>query len=623
MTDLSRRALLEGAGLAAIASVLPMSALAQAAGGPASTGAAWDLSDLYASDAAWESERQAVLKLLPSLETWKGKLGSSPQTMKAALDAIYAASNRADRLYLYASLAADADTRNGPNQERRGQAIDLATQVDSATSWVDPEIVRLGQQKIAALEAGDPGLSIYKHQLDKTLRLAPHTLGDEAEAVLAAASTIEDAPTQIRGQIAESDIPWPTVMLSTGPVRLDNQGFTKAREAPVRADRKAAFEGFFGEYDAFKGSLGASLTAHVQAHIFEAKSRHYSSALEAALSPNAIPTAVYHTLIEQCRAGLPVLQRYFEIRKRLMKLDELHYYDLYPPITALDRTFTIPEMRTLTLEAVTPLGPAYQKTLADATAARWMDPLPRKGKRAGAYTNSTYGVHPYLLLNLFENYEGLTTYAHEWGHAMHSVLANAAQPLPNAEYTIFTAEIASTNNEQLLNRMMVDKAKTPAEKVFYLDQLAELFKGTFFRQTQFAEFELAIHEAAERGEGLSGEKFSEIYLKILKAYYEPAVKIDDLYAIEWAYIPHFFRDFYVYQYATCVAASAFFSERTLTGGPKERESYLDVLRAGGADYPVDVIKRAGLDMTSPAPYQALVAKFGRCLDQIEAELKKM
>ena len=623
MTDLSRRALLEGAGLAAIASALPLGALAQGADGSASTGAAWDLSDLYANDAAWEAERQAVLKLLPSFATWRGKLGSSPQTLKAALDAIYAASSRADRLYLYASLAADADTRNGPNQERKGQAIDLGTEVESASSWVDPEIVRLGPQKISELEAAEPGLSIYRHQLDKTLKLAPHTLGDEAEAVLAAASTIEDSPTQIRGQIAESDIPWPTVTLSTGPVRLDNQGFTKAREAPVRADRKAAFEAFFGEYQAFKGSLGASLTAHVQAHVFEAKTRHFANSLEAALSPNAIPTAVYHTLIEQCRAGLPVLQRYFEIRKRLMKLDELHYYDLYPPITELDRTFTLPEMRTLTLEAVAPLGPAYQKTLADGTAARWMDPLPRKGKRAGAYTNSTYGVHPYVLLNTFENYEGLTTYAHEWGHAMHSVLANAAQPLPNADYPIFTAEIASTNNEQLLNRMMVQRAKTPAEKVFYLDQLAELFKGTFYRQTQFAEFELAIHEAAEKGEGLSGDKFSEIYLRILKAYYEPAVKIDDLFAIEWAYIPHFFRNFYVYQYATCVAASAFFSDRTLAGGAKERESYLDVLRAGGSDYPVEVIKRGGLDMTSPAPYQALVAKFSRCLDQLEAELKKM
>jgi oligoendopeptidase F len=622
MIDLSRRAILSGAGLAALAAALPLNALGQ--GAPPADGAPlWDLSDIYPSLAAWSAERQAVLQSMPSLSQWRGKLGDSAASLKSALDAIYATDNRVDRLYLYASLSADADTHNGANQERRGQAQELATQLDTATSWFSPEIVRMGARKVAAFEAADAGLGVYRHQLDKILRGAPHTLGDEAEAVLAAASTIEDAPKEIRTQIADGDIPWPTVMLSSGAVRMDNQAFTQFREVPNRDDRKAAFEGFFGEYKDFKGSLGASLTAHVQAHVFESKSRHYSSSLEAALSPNAIPTTVYHTLIEQAHAGIPALQRYFELRKRMMKLDELHYYDLYPPIAALDRKFSVDEMRTLTLQAVAPLGADYQKTLAAGTAGKWMDPYPRKGKVSGAYTDGVYGVHPYLLLNLYDDYNSLTTYAHEWGHAMHSVLANAAQPLPNADYTIFTAEIASTNNEQLLNHLMVSEAKTPAEKVFYLNQLLELFKGTFYRQTQFAEFELAIHEAAEKGDGLSGDKFSEIYLGILKAYYEPAVKIDDLFAIEWAYIPHFFRNFYVYQYATCVAASAFFSDRTLAGGVKERESYLDVLRAGGSDYPVDEIKRGGLDMTTPAPYQALVAKFSRTLDQLEAELAKM
>ena len=514
MTDLSRRALLESAGLAAFAAALPLAAIAQ----PAATGAAWDLSDLFPTDAAWVAERQAVLSALPSLEQWRGKL-ADPKTMRAALDAIFAISNRVDRLYLYASLSADADTSIGANQARKGQATDLATAFGSSTSWLAPEVVRLGSGKVSASEAAEPGLGVYKHQLDKILRQGPHTLGDEAEGVLAAASTLEAAPQSIRSQIADSDMPWPTVMLSTGPVRLDNQAFTKFREAPNRADRKAAFEAFFGQYQAFQGSLGASLTAHVQAHTFEAKARHYSSALEAALAPNGIPVGVYHTLVEQARAGVPVLQRYFALRKRLMKLGELHYYDLYPSIASLDRKFGLAEMRTLTVQAVAPLGAAYQKTLADATAAKWMDPFPRKGKRSGAYTDHAYGVHPYVLLNEHDDYDSLTTYAHEWGHAMHGVLSYASQAYPNADYTIFTAEIASTNNEQLLNRMMVQQAKTPAEKVFYLDQLAELFKGTFFRQTQFAEFELAIHEAAEKGEGLSGDRYSEIYLKILKAYY--------------------------------------------------------------------------------------------------------
>jgi oligoendopeptidase F len=553
MTEISRRTLLHTAGLAAAAASTPFRVWAADAA-PTPAGAAWDLSDLFASDGAWAAEREAVKAALPSLAAWRGKLGQSAADLRAALTAIADVNRRIDRLTLYAGLSADADTRVAANQERRGLAIQLNTDFQSATAWFSPEVLQLGQAKIEAFAASDPGLAPFRHQLENTLRLGPHTLGDEAEGVLAAASTLESEPEQFRTQLALSDIPWRTVTLSTGTAVIDNQGFTGHRDSPVRADRKAVFDALFGEYDAFKGSLGEALSAEVQSHIFASKSRHYASSMEAALSPNNVPTQVYRTLIEEAHAGLPALQRYFELRKRLLKLDELHYYDLFPPITSLDRTFTIPEMRTLTLQAVTPLGMAYQSKLAAGTAAKWMDPLPRKGKAAGAYENDAYGVHPYLLLNLHENYDGLTTFAHEWGHAMHSVLADAAQTYPTAGYPIFLAEIASTNNEQLLNHLMVSQAKTPAERVFYLDQLLELFKGTFFRQTQLAEYELAIHEAAERGEGLSGEKFSEIYLKVLKTYYEPAVKIDDAYAAEWAYIPHFYYNFYVYQYATCVAA---------------------------------------------------------------------
>jgi oligoendopeptidase F len=622
MTQLSRRGLLQSAALAATNAALPMSALAADAPAADATGAAWDLSDLYASDAAWAAERQAVTAALPSLETWKGKLGQDAATLKSALTAIADLRRRVDRLELYASLSADADTRVAANQERRGQAIQLDTAFQSATAWVAPEAVQLGADRLERLLGSDAGLAPYRHYIENILRLGPHTLGGEAEGVLAAASTLQEEPEQFRTQLALSDIPWRTVMLSTGPALIDNQGYTGHRDSPVREDRKAVFDALFGAYAQFKGSLGEALSAEVQSHIFQSKSRHYTSSVEAALAPNNVPVSVYRTLIEEAHAGLPALQRYFELRKRLMKLDELHYYDLYPPITKLDQSFTIPQMRTLVLQAVTPLGEPYQKALAAGTAAKWMDPLPRKGKAAGAYENDAYGVHPYLLLNLHQNYEGLTTYAHEWGHAMHSVLADAAQPYPTAGYPIFLAEIASTNNEQLLNHLLVSQAKTPAERVFYLDQLLELFKSTFFRQTQLAEFELAVHDAAERGEGLSGDKFSEIYLKILKTYYEPAVKIDDAYAIEWAYIPHFYYNFYLFQYATCLAASAYFSDRTLTGGAEARDTYLNVLKAGGSDYPVDILKRAGLDMTSPTPYRALVAKFNRTLDQIEAELAK-
>jgi oligoendopeptidase F len=624
MSEPSRRDLMRALAALASSAGLPAGALAAAAdvGSAGERGPAWDLTDLFASDEAWSAERTSVMAAIPSLEAWRGKLGDGAQSLTSALQAISDVNRRMDRLSLYAGLAADADTRVAATQERRQLAVDLATQVQSATAWVRPEILRLGEAKVRAFRASEPGLKPFAFQLKNILRLAPHTLGDEAEGVLASASTIEDSPQEFRTQLVLSDIPWREVTLSTGKATIDNQGFTLHRESPVRADRKASFDAFFGEYGQFKTSLGAALAAEVQAHQFDAKNRKFGSSVEAALSDFNIPVQVYRTLIEECHAGLPQLHRYFDLRRRLMGLDQLAYYDLYAPATKLDRAFTLQEMRSLVLEAVKPLGEDYGKTLAAATAAKWMDPLPRKGKAAGAYENDAYGVHPYLLLNLGPSYEGLTTYAHEWGHAMHSVLADKAQPYETAGYPIFIGEIASTNNEQLLNHLMVSKAGTKAERVFYLNQLLELFRQTFFRQTMFAEFELAIHEAGEKGEGLSGEKFTQMYKALLKAYHGEAVVIDDAYAMEWAYVPHFYYNFYLYQYATCLAASAYFSDRTLAGGAADRETYLNVLRAGGSDYPVDVLKRAGLDMTSPTPYRALVAKFARTLDALEAELAK-
>jgi oligoendopeptidase F len=312
---------------------------------------------------------------------------------------------------------------------------------------------------------------------------------------------------------------------------------------------------------------------------------------------------------------------YFALRQRMLGLPDLHYYDIYPPLVRNDRHFSLAEMRTTTLAAVQPLGPEYQRLLAGGTAARWMDPFPRQGKTSGAYMNGgAYDVHPYLLLNLGENYEGMTTFAHEWGHAMHSLLAKSRQPYETADYATFTAEIASTTNEQLLARYMVDHAQSNEEKLFYLGQQMEQFRSTFFRQTMFAEFELHIHDMAEAGQGLSGERFTALYLELLRKYHGPGMEMDPLYAIEWAYIPHFYRTFYVFQYATSVSGAVYFAQSVLRGGAAERERYLDALRAGGSDYPVEILRRSGLDMTTPAPYQALIAEFGRVMDQAEALL---
>ena len=621
MSRPSRRDVFRAIAAVVASTGLPVSAIAAAVDAPAE-GAAWDLRDLFASDAAWTAERAAIAAALPSISAWRGKLGESAQSLHSALAAISALNNRLDRLGLYAGLRADADTRVPAGEERRQMAIDLATSFGSAASFVNPEVLRMGPDKVAAFEKAEPGLAPFRFQLQNILRLAPHTLSDQSEGVMAVAGGMEASPQQIRTQLVLSDIPWREVTLSTGKVTVDNQGFTAHRDSPVRADRKAVMDALFGEYGQFKSSLGSALAAEVQTHEFEAKARHYGGALETALAPNNIPTAVYRTLIAECHAGLPQLHRYFDLRRRLLGLDELRYYDIYPPVAKIDRRFSLDEMRALTLKAVEPLGPDYVKTLSAATAAKWMDPLPRKGKAAGAYENDAYGTHPYLLLNLSETYDGLTTFAHEWGHAMHSVLADAAQPYQTAAYPIFLGEIPSTCNEQLLSHLMVSTAKTKSERIFYLDQLLELLRGTFFRQTMFAEFELAIHEASERGEGMSGDAFTRIYRDLLKAYHGDAVVIDDIYAMEWAYILHFYLNFYVYQYATCVAASAYFSEKILAEGAPARDVYLGVLKSGGSDYPVEVLKRAGLDMTSPAPYRALVAKFTRTLDALEAEMAK-
>jgi len=615
MTELSRR---EALILSAAATLIPAGAFAADAARPPTE---WDLSELFPTPAAWTAERDAVIADLPGLAAYKGRLGESPATLRAALQLNSDLSRRLARLTTYANLAADADLQNAPGQERRQLAVALASQVSEANAWVNPELIALGPAKIDADLAADPALAKFAFALHDLKRLAPHTLDAAGEALLAGAIQPLAGPQAIRSQLVLSDLPWPEATLSTGKVRLDSQGYAASRTSPIRAERKLVMDSFFGAFKDFESTLGSALSAQVQGDIFVAKARRYPNALASALSGNAIPEGVYRTLVAETNAGLPVLHRYFDIRRRLLGLPDLAYYDLYPPVTKLDARFDIGAIRANTLAAVAPLGQAYVARLAEATLKPWMSGFPRKGKAAGAYMDpGAYDVHPYLLLNLSDDYEGMTTFAHEWGHAMHSLLANQAQPYELSNYPTFIAEIASTVNEQLLAEHMYRTAKTRAEKLFYLDQVCELLRGTFYRQAMFGEFELAMHETAERGEALSGAKLTEIYLGILHRYHGDAVKIEDVYGLEWAYPQHFYMDFYVYQYATSISAAVYFVDQILAGGPKARDNYLSVLKAGGSDYPVDILKRAGLDMTTPTPYRALVAKMARTLDAMEALL---
>ncbi|MBS0479521.1 MAG: oligoendopeptidase F [Proteobacteria bacterium] len=614
MPALSRREALAATALAGLVAALP--AWAQAGG------AQWDLTDLFANDAAWDEARRKALADVPGLTRYKGKLGESADTLAAFMVAQSDLNRTISRIYTYASLKADADLRVSTNQEKQAQAIDLYTAFGEAVSWASPEILAIGKAKIDAFIASNDTLKKrFDFALADTLRRADHTLSPESENLLAGVAAPFSGPSDIREQLVASDIPWPTVTLSTGKqVRLDDQAYTLNRDAPNRADRKLVFDTFWAEYGKFQNSLGAAYLSHVKADVFQKKARRYPTSLAAALSGNNVPEAVYRSLVAETNNGLPQLHRYFELRRKMLGLPDMAYYDIYPPLVALDKKVTVPDMRGITIEAVKPLGPEYADMFAKATAGKWMDPLPRPGKKSGAYMNpgAAYDVHPYLLLNLGENYSGLTTYAHEWGHAMHTLLANKYQVYEKSDYPIFTAEIASTCNEVLLAAYMVANAKTRQEKVFYLGQQLEAIRGTFYRQAMFAEFELAVHDKAEAGEGLSGEKFSAIYLDLLHRYHGPKVAVSDTYASEWAYIPHFYNSFYVYQYATCISAASYFARSILKGGTKERDNYLSVLKAGGSDYPYDILRRAGLDMASAAPYQAVVAQFKDTLDQVEA-----
>jgi oligoendopeptidase F len=582
----------------------------------------WDLGDLYPNVAAWDAERRRLLAELPKLEALSGTLGKDADSLRRGLDAISAVQRATARLAAYASLEADADQRISAAIERRELASNLAIDLGRSTSWLSNEILGIGAPMIEKYIAADPGLAKHAFFLRDTVRNAPHTLTPEGERIMAATSTLRGDAQSIYGLISNADIPWPTIRLTDGTdAKLTAAGYTRYRQADNRADRKAVFDAFWQVHRNYQHSLGATLFAEVKGNVFDAQMRKYPGALSASLAGNNLPESVYRTLVAETNAALPTLHRYLQLRKKLLGIpDDLRYYDLYPPMFTLKKTFTIEETKTITLAATAPLGREYTNTLREAVNARWMHVYPTEGKSPGAYMNgSAYGVHPYLLLNFNDDYLGLTTFAHEWGHGMHTILAGKAQPYETSQYPTFTAEIASITNEFLLNDYLVANAKSKDEKLFYLGEALENVRQTMFRQVMFAEFELRIHEAVEQGEALTGEKLTQMYCGLLKHYHgedKGVMKIDDLYCSEWSNIPHFYLNFYVFQYATSMVAAAHFADEVGKGTP-QRDTYLNMLRAGGSDYPYELLKKAGLDMAAAAPYRALFVRMDRIINQIE------
>ncbi len=585
----------------------------------------WDLSDLYASDAEWEQAYIDIEKRVDEIAGLQQGFTATPAKLADNLDQFYAAVKDFWRLGAYSNLKRDEDQRVAASQERSAKMRALGTKFSEISSWIDPSLIALGEEKLEAYMKTETRLAPYDQNIRDTLRLAPHYLDEKGEEILASASAITNSPTEIYQMIANADIPWPEIELSDGSkVTVSQAAYSAARSNPNRDDRKKVFDAFFGKWKDFEDSLGATLNTEVQANIFQAKARNYESVLEWQLAQENLPEDVYRELVKQVNANLPTLHRYFKLRGRILELDDLRYYDIYPPLVEMDTDFSFEASNKIALEVLQPLGEEYNKHLATALSSNWAHVYPQEGKRSGAYMNpGAYDVHPYVLLNHNDDYNSLSTHLHEWGHAVHTMLAKREQPFTKAFYSTFTAEMASTINEILLEEHLIGNAQTKEEKLFYLGQALESIRGTFFRQTMFAEFELAIHEAAEAGKPLTGAIFSQMYDELLKKYHgheQGVMKIDEPYNMEWAYIPHFYYDMYVFQYATSISGAAWFAEKFLAGDDKVRDDFLQVLKAGGSDYAYNILTKAGLDMAAPDAYQAIIRRMENIMDRIEALL---
>ncbi len=586
----------------------------------------WDLTDLYTSDEAWVNafiELKSRIQKLPELRDGFGKTAAN---LADTLEQQSSVTKDFYRLNSYASMQNDEDQRDPVTQQRDARVQALGTEFSQAVSWVDPALLALGEKKLRRFLKKEPRLMPFDTYIQDLLRRAPHLLDEKGEALLASTVAMTNSPTNIYGMLANADIPWQEIELSNGKKVLLNQaGYSAARANPNREDRKRVFDQFFSVWKDYEDSMGATLNAEVQANLFQARARDYDSVLDWQLSEENLPERVYRTLVAQVNDNLPTLHRYFKLRGRILGIEKLQYYDIYPPLvesgSGFSSDFGIEASKEIALEVLKPLGEEYNQHLATALDSNWAHVYPQPGKRSGAYMNgSAYDVHPYVLLNHNDDYNALSTYLHEWGHAVHTMLTKREQPFEKANYSTFTAEIASTINEILLEEHLIAASKTKEEKLFYLGQALESIRGTFYRQTMFAEFELAIHESAERGEPLTGAIFTEKYAELLKRYHgdeEGVLAIDDAYALEWAYIPHFYYDFYVFQYATSISGAAWFSERFLKGDITARDAFIETLKAGGSDYAYEILKRAGLDMASPEPYQALVRRMEDIMDRID------
>jgi oligoendopeptidase F len=579
----------------------------------------WRLEDIFSSDETWEKEFQEVKGMIGKIQDFEGTLSKSAENLFEALQYQDAISSRLGKLYTYAHMRYDQDTTNSFYQGLNERATNLYTQVASALSFVVPEILTMKEEEIAKFLQEKEELSLYKHSLDEINRQRPHVLSAKEEALLAEASEVLSASSNTFGMLNNADLTFPSVKDENGEeVEITHGRYIRFLESENQEVRKNAFKAVYETYGKYKNTFSSTLGGTVKKDNFQAKVRNYDSARQSALSNNNIPETVYDNLVNTVNKNLHLLHRYVELRKKVLGVEELHMYDLYTPlIKDVKMAVTYEEAKEYILKGLTPLGEEYSEILKEGFENRWVDVQENKGKRSGAYSSGTFGTNPYILMNWQDNVNNLFTLAHEFGHSVHSYYTRKTQPYPYGNYSIFVAEVASTCNEALLNDYLLKTIDDDKKRLYLLNHFLEGFRGTVFRQTMFAEFEHNIHELAQSGEALTSDLLTETYYELNKKYFGDSIHIDEEIGLEWARIPHFYYNYYVYQYATGYSAATALSKQILEEGQPAVDRYLEFLKAGSSDYPIEVLKKAGVDMTQSTPIEEACKVFEEKLKEME------
>lgn len=578
----------------------------------------WRLEDIFSSDETWEIAFNDIKRELPKLTLYEGKLGESSSTLLSALKLKNTIFLSLEKLYTYAHLRYDEDTTNTHYQGYYDRIISLNTEASSLTAYFLPELLSMNPKKLQSFINDNSELKLYQHLINKTISKRPYVLSQKEEALLAQASEVMKLPSTTFGILNNADLKFPAIIDEDGEeAEITHGRFIRFMESKNRQVRKDAFQSVYSTYNAFKNTFASTLNGVVKKQNFNARVRGYDSARHAALSNNYIPESVYDQLVSTVNDHLPLLHRYIDLRKRVLQVDKLHMYDLYTPLVEVTMKVTYPKAQELLLEALKPLGTEYTDILQEAYDNRWVDVYENKGKRSGAYSSGSYETNPYILMNWQDNINNLFTLAHEFGHSIHSYYTRKTQPYVYGDYTIFVAEVASTCNEALLNDYLLKNTNNKQKRLYLLNHQLESYRGTVFRQTMFAEFEHAIHQKAQSGQALTPDVFTKMYYELNQKYYGNQIVIDDEIGMEWARIPHFYYNYYVYQYATGFSAAAALSRKILEEGELAVEMYKGFLKAGSSNYPIEILKEAGVDMTSPKPIEQALKVFDEILTEME------